>query len=786
MQRGCLGILGCWLATVTIASGGVTLVEEGRARAVIVLPPEPEPGERRAAEELVEHVELLSGAQLDVVAVGADTGGRLPILVGRAANDDLVDLVMARQKELRPHWHIEDRIAAGGDTGAFALWVDDRAIQLRGGMGAAGTLTAACELLEQLGVRWFMPGKYGLYLPEATTLTLAEQQTIQIPSFVFRRAPQRVRGDPDFAHRARGGGLGSQPGRHGFPKPDGKTHRELRREHPEYYALKPDGTRGGRQLCVSNPDVLALVVKAIRQQLEAADAPTDTRRIVSVGPHDGGGHCLCEACRALDAPAHRTTPFSGPPTPSTTDRYVWFINRILEELEPNYPNLRLGFYAYADYELPPVNVNPSGRLAISLAPIRQCRHHGPNNPVCPESNYVLWLLEQWKPHAVEIWDRGYIYNLACPGLPISMVHRLREELPRFYEQGVIGTAPSYAGTFATYNPGPYIRNRLAWNHEADVDALLSEFYAKFYGAAATPMEQYHSLIDQAHRDGNFHAGASWAIPDFYPPELRNRLRELLEQAAMAVADDPDDAIRVRITRTGFDYLEAYCELRDDRNRLDFVAEMKALERMRALRDSLLEDFDATLLDPYQARFLERFIAGVTESGYAIATSGAKIVAALRPEWDFYLDTEAWGRYMQLQRPESRGGYWQTIRTDKTWSEQGLHHYFGQSWYRQRLPLPRAVEGREVRLWFAGVNRTADVWVNGHFVGANHDGTAFDLGAHGAAFKPFEFDVTRAIRPGEENVVVVRTFRDTAGELGMGGLVGPTMFYVPGDNPTGAE
>ena len=31
-----------------------------------------------------------------------------------------------------------------------------------------------------------------------------------------------------------------------------------------------------------------------------------------------------------------------------------------------------------------------------------------------------------------------------------------------------------------------------------------------------------------------------------------------------------------------------------------------------------------------------------------------------------------------------------------------------------------------------------------------------------------------------NVVTVRTFRTTAGELGVGGLVGPVMFYVPGD------
>ena len=774
----------CFFSGMCATAGAkVTLIEQGEPQAVIVLPGDPLPGEQQAADELVEHLAVMSGTTLPVLTEGEELNGRLPIRIGRAADAGLAERVLERQRTERPHWNVQDRIDEGHDTFAFALWVTDEDIQLRGGMGDAGTRTAAYELLEQLGIRWFMPGdEVGRHVPRRETVYLARQETIQVPSFVNRRGPQRPTGDARFNARIRSGGLGSQPGRHGFPLPDGRDHRYWREARPELFALHPDGTRSGAgQMCVSTPETLELVVRGVRELLERQEAPADTRRIVSVGPYDGGTHCHCEGCRALDAPDHITTPFGGPPAPSRTDRYVWFCNRILEALTPDYPYVRLGMYAYRSHELPPVNVAPSGRLAISIAPIRQCRHHGPNNPVCPESNYPFWLAEQWQPHADEIWDRGYIFNLADPGFPISLVHRLREEIPGFYERGIVGVVPSFGSTFATYNPGPYLFTRLAWDHTADVDALLEEFYTLFYGPARQPMAAYHALIDASHRDGDFHAGASWAIPDFYPAEVRNRLRRYLERAETIVADAAEVyQTRVAITRTGFDYLDTFCELMAHRNAHRFREEKAALVRLQALRDRMLNDFEVRVLDVNHARFVERFIASITDPAYETLANGGRIVAALSPEWSFYLDSERWGEHLRLMDPANTGGYWQTIRTDQPWSTQGLHHHFGQSWYRQRVHIPTTYAGESVRLWFAGVNRVAEVWVNGTFVGANHDGAAFDIYAFGAAFRPFEFDVTEAVAFGAENTVVVRSFRRDAGEIGTGGLIGPVMFYAPGD------
>ncbi len=80
------------------------------------------------------------------------------------------------------------------------------------------------------------------------------------------------------------------------------------------------------------------------------------------------------------------------------------------------------------------------------------------------------------------------------------------------------------------------------------------------------------------------------------------------------------------------------------------------------------------------------------------------------------------------------------------------------WYRRRFEVPSSWQGRRVRLHFGAVDFESKVWVNGQLVGGHRGGYA-----------PFCFDVTRHVRFGGENVVVVyaeddvRTGRQPAGK-----------------------
>jgi len=64
-------------------------------------------------------------------------------------------------------------------------------------------------------------------------------------------------------------------------------------------------------------------------------------------------------------------------------------------------------------------------------------------------------------------------------------------------------------------------------------------------------------------------------------------------------------------------------------------------------------------------------------------------------------------------------------------------------YRKRVSVPAEWEGKPIGLFFQGVDDDAIVYVNGQEVGENH---GWDV--------PFDVDVSKAIRIGEENVIAV--------------------------------
>ena len=81
---------------------------------------------------------------------------------------------------------------------------------------------------------------------------------------------------------------------------------------------------------------------------------------------------------------------------------------------------------------------------------------------------------------------------------------------------------------------------------------------------------------------------------------------------------------------------------------------------------------------------------------------------------------------------------------------GLGHldFMPAVWYRRLVRLPASWEGRRVLLHFGAVDYAATVWVNGR-----------EAGRHRGGYVPFAFDVTEALRPGG-NEVVVRAVDDT--------------------------
>ena len=131
------------------------------------------------------------------------------------------------------------------------------------------------------------------------------------------------------------------------------------------------------------------------------------------------------------------------------------------------------------------------------------------------------------------------------------------------------------------------------------------------------------------------------------------------------------------------------------------------------------------------------LAGVNE---AQAAEALRQSINLNREWKF-----------QLGDPAASGSGFD----DAAWSDVGLPHSFsmpyfaapkfyeGYGWYRKHVTVPGGWRGKTISLEFDGVFQVAEVFVNGE-----------RIGEHQGGYTGFVFDITKAVKKGD-NVVAVR-------------------------------
>ncbi len=296
---------------------------------------------------------------------------------------------------------------------------------------------------------------------------------------------------------------------------------------------------------------------------------------------------------------------------------------------------------------------------------------------------------------------------------------------------------------------------------------MQDFYDKFFGPAAAPMQRYIELMSEALTSADYHTGSSWDMPHVYGPEVRARARRAIEEAGRLAADPPY-AKRVWMYSRSLDYLDAFVAMLQSRADHDYAASKQALDRIGAIREELSAN-DPPLINRQAQSYMNRFFSRTTLEGYERTSGGNQLVAGLDDTWMFQIDPEQVGEAIGWWRPENTGGNWRLIQTStSSWSNQGLRYYKGLAWYRQTVEIPAKYRGKRVFLWVGGIDELAKVWLNGKVLGISPK----------ACFTPFELDATDALEPGLSNTVVLCVSNTTLNEVGTGGITGPVMFYAP--------
>ncbi len=722
-------IISLFIACPCRGAESIELIKDGNAKAVLLLPADPHPDELLAAEEIIEHLQQMSGVTLSLLKGTQVHSGLIPISIGLSLMPQAEEVIRIQ----------------GEDSASFLLSVRADGIHLAG-LSPRGTLFGAYELLEQLGIRWFMPGAIGTVVPSTETVTLNIQETVQVPSFQGRIL-QSVH-DKTWMRRTRQGGLNA--GAHSMP------FRVDRKKHPELFC-SVDG-KPTRQYRVSHPEILRLAIdgtlKFFRKHPEA--------RYVPMGPADAGGFGVSPW------DADDMDPLRG--KISVTDRYIKFYNLVLEEVQKEFPKAGIAFYAYDRYMRPPVREKPNPNILPVLAPIDLCRFHSVDNPICPERQYMKKIISGWQALGSRIFYRGYFFNLADQGLPFSMIRQVSEEIPYLQRAGIIGCRVECMPMWGHHAPALYLATRLMWESSADPGMIMDDFFTGFYGPAATPMQTYFNILEEAFFNADYHTGNVFDMPHILTTTVLVDLLGKLTEAKRLVPADSTYAARVAILQQAFDYGKANLAMMAAYNNFRFEEAKKQYDIALGIA-ALGKNENPQRFYWHAVGYLTRFWKESIGSALERVTNGNEMVARMPDEWFFLLDPLNGGEDLGFFKPGMGTNNWLRMRTSSSsWSNQGLRYYKGEAWYRTTVTIPSRFKGRKIFLWLGGIDEKATAWINGEKLPNVLQGVA-------PSGRPWEFEATDALRVGEENVVVIKVSNHKLNELGTGGITGPAMFWA---------
>lgn len=521
------------------------LVENGEARASIVIAEEPPRTVLLAAEELQEYVKKLSGAELPI-GNKPDDAYPLTIFIGKSSftdelgiTDEGLDhgafqivstddalILIGGDSDFTPTepWHRrappepEQQQAWEEITGRdwmnpmirlfrsqnreTGLWLQDE----------GGSLNAVHEFLRSLGVRWYMPGDIGEVVPPMPSIPLEPVDTTVHPEFKARvlawPGASYLVADRDGVMWYRRLGLndghtilGVSPTRsHGMRLILG--HPEQQEKNPEFYAVyggERETSKGGTGTPSLHSEAL------IQETIDFARAVFDhyDEAMVDIWPTDG--FLRCE---------------TSPKDLSDSD-YVWtFVDRVAREVYKTHPDRWISSGAYSIYSSPPESIEVlSPNVVVHVGSVAGAEawkdRVAPGNLFKNTNNLrSLWYFNERMP------------------FPILFPRQIAQDM-QVFRGHTLGERSEVArrGEISWHKPGVnhlnhYVLSRYHWNSDENIDALLEEYYEKFYGPAGSFVQEAFELAEE-HIPLRV-AGLRTLQP--IDPNVKIRFHELLQEA----------------------------------------------------------------------------------------------------------------------------------------------------------------------------------------------------------------------------------------------------------------
>lgn len=520
----------------------VFLVENGQARAEIVIAQQPQRTVPLAAQELQTYVEKISGAKLPIVTQPT-AGVAVQVYVGRSLYTDGLKVTADGLKDGAYRMTSGDRwLALIGDDTEFTPiepWAKSNSEIVSGKVQAEwekivgapwgvpgilmykhqlsvpayvgrptadpapakappqrlwefderGSFNAVNGFLQRLGVRWYMPGELGEVVPVARSIALPVIDETVRPDIAMRRfhfPSSVVSYDTSlWLMRLKTRNPFDIQDAHGLDRMT--SSQAVYDAHPDWFALyggkRRFDLRENNQLCYSNEELFQQTVRYVRAQFDQYKM-----KAVSVMPPDGyTAICQCKLCEGKDSPERDKR--------GLLSDYVWdFVNRVAKEVGKTHPNRKVLNCAYGVYSLPPLKIarlEPNivvsivgGRVPFNNKPAQQEEYRKLREMWQAKTDNPLIDFENYP-----FTDRGWYLPAFTPHSLGSSINALKGHFQgEDISLSVYGLDKAGLGLnhFLVY-----FTACMYWGgREQDVEAIFREYCQLFYGPAAEEMRTF--------------------------------------------------------------------------------------------------------------------------------------------------------------------------------------------------------------------------------------------------------------------------------------------------------
>ena len=440
-----------------------------------------------------------------------------------------------------------------------------RDVVLNGG-GSHGAIYAVSHFLEDaVGVRFWNDTETDV--PEAKAIDLSALNLSGRPVFRYRdiyRCGDPAKSTPRFAilRRLNRNGDATVPQEWGGEFTYGPPYHchtfdrmipwaKYGKEHPEWFSLwegkRVGGVEGG-QLCLSNPEVRALLLKILRENIAKGDAAAKAAgvpapRVYELSMNDTKKYCQCEACMAeVEKYGH-------------SGFHLNFVNEVADEIAKTRPELYISMLTYLYTEPPPKGgVKPHDNVIVKLCDTRS-NQAAPLTDPC--NHEFLDFLKSWRTIAKNliIWDYAISFVNPSVFFPFASEFAYAGTFRTYRENNVFGVFLEHEYPYTDmYELKYYLESKLLEDPYQDATALTVDFMKRYFGAAGKPIFKARRHLDAIRKGrGAFLTFMPQAEKfDFITMSDLEKMAKLWDEAEAAVKDDEKRLGRVRRARKSQD------------------------------------------------------------------------------------------------------------------------------------------------------------------------------------------------------------------------------------------